>query len=303
MPFEAIENTPIEIDLVKQARSTGWTVDNKYAKHEVCNAGYITLNGQPIVSGREYQISFRVISIDSGQIRFYLGTTAGNVITTAGFYTITLMAAGTNPQARFYSDANLTMEIFAIRSIQQSSSLKQQTTIVWSEISNKWPSYYTITPECAFSMFTSLYTTKNGRLYVHRQGSESRNNFHGVQYKSIIKLASNKYPDTLKTFQTIEYKANQLMITTEDGVQTSLGQLSDLFAENFLQYELDGAIDQVQVYDLEGNYSAGFLRDKSTDLNNGSVLKGQYATIELITTSNLRLKLFMVEINSLRSFS
>lgn len=303
MPFEVIENNPIEIDLVKQARTTGWTVDGKYAIHEVCNAGYIFLDGKPIVSGKTYEISFRVVSVNSGFLRFYLGDTAGQIITTPGFNTITVMASGINPEAKFFSDANLKMEVFAIRDTEQSVLLKQQTTIVWNELSNKWPSFYTITPDCAFSMFTSLYTFKRGRTYVHRQNSSSRNNFHGNQFKSIIKFAANKNPDITKSFTTLKYKANQLMITTADGITTSLGQISDLLKSEFLQYELTEGVTKVEVYDIEGEYTAGFLRDKNEDIINGSVLKGDYAIIELITVDNTRLKLFIVEVNSVRSFS
>lgn len=303
MPYEVIELNELEVDLVSQARTTGWTVDGTKATHEACNAGSIYLTGGNITAGQSYEISYRVNSISSGGVQPYLGTAPGTNRTTPGFYTETITATGVDPEFRFYSDANCEIEIFNIRNTFQSTDVRQQNTTVWSEKYNKWSSFYTYNPDCAFSMFTDLYSFKAGRTYIHRNNSAARNSFFGTQYKSIIEFVSNVQPTITKTFQTIEYKSNQLLITTENGITTSLGQISDLLAIDFVQFSLDDGIDLVEVYDLEGNYSAGFLRDKNEDINNGSVLKGNYATIELTTVENTVLRLFVVEVNTVQSYS
>lgn len=303
MPYEVIELNELEVNLTDQARTTGWTIDGTIATHEVCNAGSIYLTGGTITSGQSYQVTYRILSISSGGLQPFLGTAAGTNRTVAGFYTETITATGVSPEFRFYSDADCQIEVFNIKNTFQSTDLKQQNTIVWSEKNNKWPSFYTQNPDCAFSMFINLYSFKAGRTYIHRQNSVSRNNFFGTQYKSIIKLASNAQPTVTKTFETIEYKCNQLLITTENGITTSLGQISDLIDTDFVQFALDDGVDLVEVYDLEGNYSAGFLRDKNEDINNGSVLKGNYATIELTTVEDTVLRLFIAEINSVQSYS
>ncbi len=43
--FTTLQNTPLTIDLLAQARTTGWTINGTQAIHESCNAGYIKLVG------------------------------------------------------------------------------------------------------------------------------------------------------------------------------------------------------------------------------------------------------------------
>jgi hypothetical protein len=303
MAFTTLQSTPIQINLLQQGKSTGWAFIGTKLTHEVCNFGDAYLNDYPLESGKVYEFSYNLNSISGGLLRAYAGNTTGATITTTGNKKETLTATGTNPKFKFYSTANLEMESFTIREVSVDTSLKKKGAIALSEKTNKWTDFRTFNPDVAFSMFTKTYMFKQGNSYVNDPESESRNNFFGAQYKTIIKFVANILPAETKTFDAIEYKANTLLITTTDGITTSLGQVSDLVEADFLQHTLNDGITAVQVYDREGNYQAGFLRDKNEDINNGSLLKGHYAVIELITTENSVLKLFMVEVKSNRSYS
>lgn len=303
MPYEVIELNELEIDRAAQARTTGWTVDGSIATHEACNAGPIYLEtDNPIVTGQNYEITFNIISISGGGLRPYVGTAAGTNRTTAGFVTEIITATGTDPEFRFYSDADCQVKVFNIRNTLQSTDLKQQNTIAWSEKNNKWTSFYTQNPDCAFSMFINLYTFKQGRAYIHRNNSATRNYFFGTQYKSIITPVFNQNPTEIKRFQSIYIKANQLMITSEDGITTSLGQVSELIDQDFLEHTLNDGVDTVNIYSKEGVSRAMFMNDKNIDIVNGDSLKGQWIAIELVCDATDALKLFSIQVKSTPSF-
>lgn len=303
MPKTILQNTPDVTDLTEWGLTTGWTFEGNIATHELCNDGSIYLKTFPLIVGEEYAINFNVNSISGGNIRVYAGTAVSDFITTTGFKELLLTASGTDPEIRIYSNADCEIEIFSIKGTSVDLSLKKTNVIVWAEKNNKWSDFRTSNPDVAFSLFAKLYSGKYGDMYVHDPNSGDRNNFYGTQYKTIVKFVANKQAGETKTFESIQYKSNTLLITTTDGITTSLGQVSDLIEEDFLQYALEDGVDSVEVYSAEGNYQAGFLRDKNEDLIEGSVLKGNYATIELVTTENVVLKLFIVDVKSVKSFN
>ena len=84
MGFVTSENTPLNINLVAQAPTTGWSFLNLVATHEVCNAGSIFLNGYTIVTGQTYVFTYKVTSISSGYVQPFMGSTAGVQRTASG---------------------------------------------------------------------------------------------------------------------------------------------------------------------------------------------------------------------------
>lgn len=304
MPYTTLENTPLLIDLVAQSKTTGWSISGETAAHEVCNAGSIILTGKTITAGKTYEITYFVDSISGGNVQPYMGDTAGVSQTTTGFKTDTILCAGTAPKFRFYSNADCVIRYFNIRDTTVVTTLKQKNTIAYNEKLDKWTSFYTYNPDCGFGLFIKLYTVKNGNLYVH-DNDTVRNNFYGVQYSSILKFVSNILSTQVKNFQTLSYQANDLLITTDDGIETNLNQISALIAQDFLRYELNDGISQVNVYDNEGMYQASFNRDSLSQggIINGDTLRGNYITVEIVTTSNVTLKLFTVSVQSAISYT
>ena len=296
--IESIQDTPVTVDLLVQGNSRGWTVEGGDAIHEKCNTGKISKLNYPIVAGLQYEFSYTIQYINTGSLTASLGGVNSASRTAPGFYTETITAINTNP-LEFLSDANCRIGPVTIRVITQVYNLKDRSTIVWNEKDNKWTDYRHYNPDCGFSMFANFFMNKNGRTWVSSTEA-TRNNYFGVQYYSIFKFAANMNQTQPKTFEAISYKANKLMVTTDDGIQTSLGQLSDLVQEDFLKGTLADGVNEVKIYDVEGIYSAGFMKAKP-DVINGDVLKGNWITIELIEVSTGVLKLTNVTVHSERS--
>lgn len=298
MPYQTFVSIPITINLLSQALTTGWTISGNIATHEACNAGSMFLKNYPLTTGITYKYSYRVISISGGNVQAKLGTASGASITTAGFVTETVTATGVNPILSFYSNADCQIEVFSIKTVQPVVNNKRQDTIAYSEKLNKWFTFLSFNVDVGFSMFTDLFAIKDGDLYHFKSGSTQRNNFFGVQYDSIINFVANKEPSVPKSFLSLSLQCNELLITTTDGITTSLGQVSELSDIDFVKDFLSDGVSKVNVFNKEGVYSASFLRDKNDDLLNGTPLKGNYMTIELKTTSNIALNLFTVQIIS-----
>jgi hypothetical protein len=308
MSFITLENTPLNVNLVTQSVTTGWSFSGSIATHEVCNAGSIFLNGFTVEAGQTYEITYKITSITGSAgvsyLQAFMGDTAGAQRITSGFFIETLACTGTSPRFRFFSNTDCEVEIFNIKNTAVITSEKQRNNIVYSEENNKWSSFYTYNPDCGFGLFIDLYTFKNGQLYLHQNNSANRNNFYGVQYKTIVNLPFNQQVAFVSTFESMSIQSNMLMITTEDGVETSLGQISDLVASDFTKATLVDGATTVTINSVEGVYSVSFLRDKNSvgGILNGQVLKGNYLLVELISTESTKLRLFSVAVHSEKSF-
>jgi hypothetical protein len=299
--YTTLQNTPLQINLLTAVRSTGWTMVNNKAIHETCNAGYLTLRDLNLEVGVTYEFSVNIESISGGYLQAFLGDDASPQFTTTGYkFASTTVSAGDT--FRFYSTANCVISEFTARRASQPLDQKATNTIVFNEKSNKWVSYYTFVPDCATSLFTNMYSFKNGTAYNHIHQSESRNQFYGTNYDSIIQFVDAGQPQIVKSFQSLSIQCNQLMITTEEGIETSLGQISELSTADFIKDTLNDGVSKVSIFTKEGVYSSCFLRDiNAGGLLNGDVLKGNYIIIELQSTEDTLLKLFTVAVVSKRS--
>ena len=158
----------------------------------------------------------------------------------------------------------------------------EDETIVWSEKKNRWISFRDYKPEKGFSMFTDMFTYINGNLYIHKE-SDIRNNFYGEQYQTSIDFPIGAM--SIKNYHSLAIHSNTLLVTKTDGITTSLGHVSDLIKSDFLN--------------REGIWYANFLRDKNTDLINGSRLKGRFLKLSLITVDGSQpLQIFKIVIKS-----
>lgn len=295
----AVENTPISVNLLQQANDTGWSVNGLIATHTSCNAGYITLNGYALIPGNTYNVSYAILTISSGYVQLFAGTTGAAHHTTAGFITETIIANGA--ALSFFSNANCTIQAFNIQNTLQDTSNTQQNTLVYSYKNKKWGEFRTITPDFGFSIYIDMVTLFQGALYLHENGSASRNNFYGTQYQTIFQYVENSQPEELKSYNSIAMQSNELLVTTTNGIVTSLGQVSDLIEADFIKSVLNDGVTSVNVESVAGIYSASFLKDKTSagGLINGDSLRGNYITITLTTINgNIALKLFSIAVNA-----
>jgi hypothetical protein len=294
MSYTAVENTPIIVNLPQVAINTGWTIVGDTAVHESCNSGEIQLTGYTPISGHTYELSYKVKSISGGNVQLRIGTTSGAVRTTTGNYTETLLASGTNPIISFYSNANCEIQAFNIRDTAIDVNPFQKHTIVYSPVINKWTSYYTMAPDIGFSMYIRTLVCQYGVWYSQLNGSANRNTLFGTNYDSIFKFVENKNTTVVNSYQSLSIQSNQLMITTDDGVETSLGQLSALIDTDFEQQILTDGNLQVDIYDRYGVYMASFVND-----SNDEDLKGSYLIVQLQSTDSQNpMQVYTVEIES-----
>lgn len=302
MSYTGIENNPLFIPLTEVAISTGWSVDGSVATHIACNDGNLTLNNFSIIAGTTYKISVIVNYITSGILNATLGGTTGANMTSSGLWVQTIIAAN-NGVLQFYANGNCQIQSFAIEVATDIVAFNAQNTVAFAEKINKWTSFYTFVPDSAFSMFTKTYSFNQGDVYLHEANTPNRCNFYGTQYPSTIYFSTNQQPTLAKTFQNINYQANQLLVTPSLGINTSTGQQSELINLDFLQATYhDGINPDVQIYDAEGLYKASFMRE-FPDLVNGNQLKGNWMTIGLETTSpSTILALFTCEVEYNHSY-
>jgi len=293
--YSAIENNQLQILLTDVSRSTGWSVSGSVASHESCNNGSIYLLGYPLTIGATYEYTFEVLTITSGVVETNIGASHS---TTGWVHEIEV---ATSSQLSIFSNGNCSITNFTIRLVETINDNKAQNTISFSEKTKKWVSFYSYIPEMAMSMFTKVFSGFDGDIYVHEAGSDSRNNFYGVQYQSIIQFVDNIEPAIPKTFQSLSIQCNELMITTPNGIQTSLGQISELAAIDYVKAFLDDGVSQVNVQALEGVYAANFNRDANTGLLDGDVLRGNYMIVELISTGAESLLLYTINVVSRHS--
>lgn len=299
----AIENNVIEIDLLTACNTTGWVVNTDgSASHTSCNAGNITLDAYPLTAGTQYQISYIVLSISGGNIQPISPGSNGIARTTAGVYVETISPTS-NGFLSLYSNATCQITGFNINPI----STLGGATIVYSAINSAkrgeaiWTDFRTLYPDFGWSLYTRSIIGYQGQLYdFDGDNSVSANNFFGVQYQSIIKFADAKNAGLVKDYEALSYQANQLLVSTIDGIQTSTGQVSTLIDTDFIKQFLTSGGQTVIINQNDGVYSASFLGDENTNnVVNGDALRGNYIIIELITDDgSTPLILFSISVRS-----
>src|SRR5690606_27565150 len=132
-----------------------------------------------------------------------------------------------------------------------------------------------------FSMFTKMFTLKDGNLWEHKVDGTTPNNFYGIQYSSKVKFPVSSVG--VKTYHTIAVHANKVLGTTENGIVTELGNVTYL-----ITYDFDTSSD--------GVHYANKLRDALLN----EKLKGRYSVVELSDeeTKEQKLELFKIVMKS-----
>lgn len=299
----ALQNSPIIINLLSAAIETGWTMAGNVATHSACNAGKVRLTGYTLVTGQSYQVSYSVLTIGSGTVQMQAGTTLGVSRTTPGNYVETIIPSGSNPVLVFYSDGNCTIQAFNIRVVFDDTSNTQQNTLVYHTKSRKWAPFRTMAPDVGFSIDIDLVTMHYGLMYLHKNASPDRNQFYGTQYQSIIRGVEAQNPERVHDYETLNYQANMLLVSTIGGIVSSLGQQTTLIDTDFIKQKLESNGVTIISYDKDGVYSASLLNDENEDVVNGAQLRGNYLIWELQTVDgSTPLILFSIGIESKRVF-
>lgn len=294
----AIENNPIVTSLVTAVNDTGWSMSGNQSIHVVCNSGYINLLNYPITPGHTYLLTYTIVSISSGYVQSFVGNTGGTHYTTPQIVQDTLVSSNSDP-VRIYSNANCTIEYFNIKDI----TIVDGVTLVYSMLNKKWSHFWSAMPDFGVSLFESNITMYQGGMWFQLNGSDNTNNWYGVQYQSIVKAVFAKNPGIIHTFDVLSYQANQLLVSTQGGITTPLGQQTTLIQSDFIKAKLDDGTLTSTVYQYDNVYSASFWNDDNDDPVNGSPMRGNYIIVELQTVDGSSLlKLFSESVKQSRAF-
>jgi|TARA_R100001530_G_scaffold34361_2_gene26825 hypothetical protein len=149
-------------------------------------------------------------------------------------------------------------------------------TLSFDEMSKGWTSFYSYKPEDMFSSQGYFYTTKDdsdqSRVYKHYT-NQTRNSFYGGTHQSSIQFVFNPSPNTIKTFQTINYEGTNgwevtALISDETGFDASSGNWIN-HVDTIIQGAGANEYSKIYSYDeglyTENNiqYRAGFDRKQN----------------------------------------
>ncbi len=298
MSYSQVENVPITVNLITAANDTSWVNDGVNAQHSSCNSGSETLLIYALLSGHIYSISWAVLSISGGYVQLQSPGSNGAQQTAPGLYVETLSPTS-NGSLNVYSNANCQITAVYIQDI----TMPVGQTLAYNAKDKVWVDNRTFYPDYGWSLYEDMITAYQGRFWLHENGGNDRNTFYGTVFPSIIQYVMNASPAIVKTFQSLSIQSNQLMVTGNNGISTSLGQVSALAEIDFIKDFLSDSNSSVEVETIEGVLSANFLRDLNTgDIENGDVLRGNYLVITLQTiASNQPLRLYSINIVSRHS--
>jgi hypothetical protein len=104
-------------------------------------------------------------------------------------------------------------------------------TLSFDERSQGWTSFYSYKPDAMFSCQGNFYTAKdtNDRSDIFKHyTNQTRNSFYGVTSQSSVQFVFNPGPNTIKTFQTINYEGSNgwevtALLSDETGYDASGG--------------------------------------------------------------------------------
>ena len=183
---------------------------------------------------------------------------------------------------------------------------ENSSTVAFSELINRWTTFYSFIPENGAYIFNKYFTFKDGNMFIHNV-NDSYNTFYGEKYDSVVSLTYNQTPLAVKSFiglmeqSTSEWipkstseayqSAETILASSEEtGILTNLGQASNLAQEDF-SYK-------------EGVFFASLLRDVKSPggLFNGDDLKGNWIKLRLVNDSPTKESLLSVEVRHIPSY-
>lgn len=280
---ETLEGTSITFDIRPYLQSRGWSIiNNNKISHDSENSGVFEILSYAIESGGEYTISIEVETITDGTLTLEAGGAEVLNTSTQGYHQADF-TANTSENIKLWSDGNVVISNINIQmkiTEDYQEDPEQENTITWSELRKGWVTFKDVVPESGFSMYSNLFTLKEGNLWMHSELS-TPNFIYGKQRYSTMKFPVSSVG--VKTYHTIAVHANKVLGTTEDGIVTELGNVTDL-----ITYDFDTSSD--------GIHYANKLRDALMN----EKLKGRYIVVELSDeeTKTEKLQLFKIIVKS-----
>ena len=168
-----------------------------------------------------------------------------------------------------------------------------------SEKEEGFTSRFSFIPDVYGWYKSTLTAFSGGKLWLHND-NELRNNFYGVQYKTIVRLLSNIKALIKKRFIRIFVTSNKKWSAPNAGdilIPTTgnnpVGMVSLLKEGSF------SPVEGKFVADFGRNMTTTNLTPSISDLVDGQELSGEYVEIQLENSDTEEVKLFAININSI----
>lgn len=252
----------------------GSRLNDKYFKEMHQNCNKIDKDIYPLVSRvygvynereREYNLSFRGVSLQAGQDLSYLnGTGFGSNI-------------GDNDlQFKKYDKSKIDVSIIP-------------TTMTYDNTDNVWVGERSYVPEMYGVLMSDFFGFENGKLYI-MEVTDVYNNFFGIQYKSKLSLVYNENPSDMKGFLAWSVESNKKWSNTN----------VEVFNNRAYRIQNSETPDEL-IRMQNGVFYAPFLMDKNTEnvanpLFEGNRLSGETLILDIENMDTENVLLFSVNI-------
>lgn len=203
------------------------------------------------------------------------------------YFTSKLTSIKSTPNAKVLGSYDPYNDEYIISFKISTSSNAGDKTIAFSEVVNRWTSFYSFIPDFGGYIFNQYITHKNGVLYTHNNNS-SYGTFYGTDYESYIDVVFNSSATLIKTFIGFIEQSNTRW--TPAAINTSNGQVSEL---------IDSDLSE-----KEDVFFASFLRDSSSPggLLEGDDLKGNWIRLKLVENQRTKSTLFSADVRFIPSY-
>ena len=151
-----------------------------------------------------------------------------------------------------------------------------EITASFSEDSKGWSSFKSWLQESGVSLNDDYFTFNKAELYQHHS-NETRNNFYGAQYNSLICAVFNDAPSSVKSFGTLSYEGSQSRV---------VANITD--GEYYNQVDVNGWYADYISTDLETGFVPEFREKEGKWFNH---IKGNQEN----TLSNLNVQQFSTQ--------
>jgi hypothetical protein len=175
------------------------------------------------------------------------------------------------------------------------SNTENNATVSFDDGNNGWISFYTYTPNFAFSLNSKYYTFNNIDLYEH-YANEARNTFYDQAYVSTVDLIANQTPSIVKNFHTINYEGSsgwKMNSSVTDSSDSAFAVLSDDTATVASTIPVNFVRKEDKYY--------GHLRNNTSTNMTGQVvgidvsgIKGFFTKVQLENNKTTAVELFSV---------
>lgn len=103
-------------------------------------------------------------------------------------------------------------------------------TVAYDTDNKVWNTRYSYSPERIASLDDTLYTFKNGTMYIHSDAAD-RSTYYGSAYGSVVEVVSNSNPSMVKSYESISLEGTDAWAATLTNTDQSASILSTDFDE------------------------------------------------------------------------